>query len=136
MEHFLEGIALLRHWYINPNEKSNKYKSSLLSQLAKALTEHLLLQGNVPLRHLLNSKPQFISWQNEVNDWALSLLRTNSDISSNFTILWIFRALVVSRYGFLILRKRLDMTASIIAPLVKCSSWVLIFLYKISWIFG
>ena len=20
MEHFLEGIALLRHWYINPNE--------------------------------------------------------------------------------------------------------------------
>ena len=27
MEHFLEGIAPLRHWYINPNEKSNKYKS-------------------------------------------------------------------------------------------------------------
>ena len=24
MEHFLEGIVLLRHWYINPNEKSNK----------------------------------------------------------------------------------------------------------------
>ena len=31
MEHSLEGIAPLRHWYINPNEKSNKYKSSLLS---------------------------------------------------------------------------------------------------------
>ena len=31
MEHFVEGIALLRHWYINPNEKSNKYISSLLS---------------------------------------------------------------------------------------------------------
>ena len=31
MEHFLEGIAPLRHWYINPNEKSNKYKSSLVS---------------------------------------------------------------------------------------------------------
>ena len=31
MEHFLEGIALLRPWYINPNEKSNKFKSSLLS---------------------------------------------------------------------------------------------------------
>ena len=31
MEHFLEEIALLRHWYINPNEKRNKYKSSLLS---------------------------------------------------------------------------------------------------------
>ena len=30
MEHFLEGIALLRHWYINSNEKINKYKSSLL----------------------------------------------------------------------------------------------------------
>ena len=25
MEHFLEGIALLRHWQINPNEKINKY---------------------------------------------------------------------------------------------------------------
>ena len=23
MEHFLEGIAPLRQWYINPNEKSN-----------------------------------------------------------------------------------------------------------------
>ena len=23
MEHFLEGITPLRHWYINPNEKSN-----------------------------------------------------------------------------------------------------------------
>ena len=31
MEHLLEGIAQFRHWYINPNEKSNKYKSSLLS---------------------------------------------------------------------------------------------------------
>ena len=26
MEHFPEGIAPLRHWYINQNEKSNKYK--------------------------------------------------------------------------------------------------------------
>ena len=25
MEHFLKGIAPLRHWYINPNEKSKKY---------------------------------------------------------------------------------------------------------------
>ena len=31
MDHFIEGIAPLRHWYINPNEKSNKYKLSLLS---------------------------------------------------------------------------------------------------------
>ena len=31
MEHFLEGIAPLRYLYINSNEKSNRYKSSLLS---------------------------------------------------------------------------------------------------------
>ena len=31
MEHFLEEIAPLRHCYLYPNEKSNKYKSSLLS---------------------------------------------------------------------------------------------------------
>ena len=31
MEHFFEGSALLKHWYINPSEKSNKYKSSLLN---------------------------------------------------------------------------------------------------------
>ena len=36
MEHFLEGIAPVRHWYINPNEKSKKYISSLLSKLTKA----------------------------------------------------------------------------------------------------
>ena len=60
MEHLLEGIAPLRHWYINPNEKSNKYKPSLLSKLIIALTEHFL-QGNVPLRYPLNAK---------VNDWA------------------------------------------------------------------
>ena len=30
LEYFLEGIAPLRHWCINSNEKSNKYKSSLL----------------------------------------------------------------------------------------------------------
>ena len=74
MEHFLEGIAPLTHWYINPNEKSNKNKSSLLSKLTKALTEHFL-KVNVPLRHLLNVKPQFMSCQrsvfNEVNDWGL-----------------------------------------------------------------
>ena len=51
MERFLEGIAPLQHWYINPNEKSNKYKSSLLSKLTKALTE-LFVQGNFSLRHL------------------------------------------------------------------------------------
>ena len=60
MEHLREGIASLRHWYINPNEKSNKYKSSLLSYLTKVLMEHFR-QGNIPLRHLLNAKPLFIS---------------------------------------------------------------------------
>ena len=30
VEHFLEGIAPLGHWYINPNKKRNKYNSSLL----------------------------------------------------------------------------------------------------------
>ena len=25
MEHFLEGIALLRHWYINPNDFVQKF---------------------------------------------------------------------------------------------------------------
>ena len=28
MEHLLEGITSLRHWYLNPYEKSNKYISS------------------------------------------------------------------------------------------------------------
>ena len=28
MEHFLEGIAPLRYWYIFPNEKRNKYRSA------------------------------------------------------------------------------------------------------------
>ena len=31
IEHFLKGITPLRHRYINPNEKSNKYKYSLPS---------------------------------------------------------------------------------------------------------
>ena len=31
IEHFLEGIALLRQWYIIPNEKSSNYKFSHLS---------------------------------------------------------------------------------------------------------
>ena len=43
------------------------------TNLLKALTEHFL--GNVPLRHLLNVKPPFMSGRksafNEVNDWAL-----------------------------------------------------------------
>ena len=60
MEHFLEGIALLRQWYVNPNEKTNKQKSSLLSLITKALTDHSL-QENFPLRYLQNAKPLFMS---------------------------------------------------------------------------
>ena len=38
MEHiFCNGIGPLIHWYINPNEKNDKYQSSLLNQLIKAL---------------------------------------------------------------------------------------------------
>ena len=63
MEYFLEGIAQLRHWYIYANEKLTY----------QALMEHFL-QGNIPLRYLLNAKSPFMSWQrsafNEVNDWA------------------------------------------------------------------
>ena len=45
MEHFLEGIAPLKHLYINPNEKSNKYKSSLLNYLT-----YQRLNGELPSR--------------------------------------------------------------------------------------
>ena len=31
MEHFLGVIAMGEHWYVNPNEKNNDYKSSLLN---------------------------------------------------------------------------------------------------------
>ena len=44
MEHFLEGIDPLRHLYINPNEKSNKYKLSLMSQLVA--TDKINLMSN------------------------------------------------------------------------------------------
>ena len=57
MEHFLGGIAPLRHWRINPNEKSNKYNSFELTYQS--------LNGTLPsrkfsiLRHLINAKPLF-----------------------------------------------------------------------------
>ena len=51
----------LRNCFVKiPNEKSNKYKSSLLSYLTKDLTGPYL-QGNVPLRHLLNEETLFMS---------------------------------------------------------------------------
>ena len=48
MEYFLKGSAPFRHCYMQ-SEMGNKYNSSLLSKLMKALIE-LFLQGNVPLR--------------------------------------------------------------------------------------
>ena len=40
-DHYLEGIAPLRHWYINPNEKSSKYITSLLNYCTKAFYRDL-----------------------------------------------------------------------------------------------
>ena len=48
MDHFLEGIAPFRQWYINPNENSSKYKPSPLS-LRK-----------LPLRHMLNEEIVYV----------------------------------------------------------------------------
>ena len=66
MEHFLEGIAPLRHWYINPNENRNKYKSSLPSLTYQSLN------GALPLKKCSNKasakcKPSVYVF-NEVND--------------------------------------------------------------------
>ena len=33
MEHLLEGIAPLRHWYINPNEKSEETRLTNMNLL-------------------------------------------------------------------------------------------------------
>ena len=73
MEHFLEGITPLRHWYINPNEKSNiQFFSSELTYQS--------LNGALPSRKCsikapAKCKTPVLSWQrstfNEVNDWVL-----------------------------------------------------------------
>ena len=100
MKHFLERIAPLRHLYINPNEKSNKYKSSLLSLCTKALTEHFL-QGNVPLRDLLNAKSLFMSWWRsayyEVNDWGLLPCVVVVEMSSKRYVLLIMLLIFLNR---------------------------------------
>ena len=78
MEHSVEEIAPLRHWYINANEKSNKYKSSLLSSLTKSIIE----------------KPLFMSCRrsafNVVNDWALRLLMKEKLFSWQLMMLNLF----------------------------------------------
>ena len=45
----LEGIAPLRHWYVNPNEKSNKYNFFFTYPIYQRLIKHFL-QENAPLR--------------------------------------------------------------------------------------
>ena len=58
MEHFLEGSSLLRLWYFNSEENIViSYSSYLLGLLSEQF-----LQGNVPLRHLLNGETLFMSW--------------------------------------------------------------------------
>ena len=49
MEHFLEGIAQLRHWYINQNENSNKiqiFSSELTNQSLNGTNQN---QGNLKI---------------------------------------------------------------------------------------
>ena len=89
MEHFLEGIALLGHWYINPNEKSNKCKSSLLIKLTKAS-----YNGAVPSRKCSIKVPAkcitsvYMSWWrfafNEVNNWGPKFLSQNCFIGADW----------------------------------------------------
>ena len=100
MEHFLEGIAPLRHWYINPNEKSNTYKSSLLSKPTKALTEYFP-QGNVPLRLLLNAKPPFMSWQEILLQWSKRLgpIYINRTQVLFVTYFWLLHFFFQNRYA-------------------------------------
>ena len=58
MEHFLEGIASLRQWYIKPNEK-------IIINTFKEMFQYV--------RHQLNTKPPFKYWQSsafkDVNDF-------------------------------------------------------------------
>ena len=65
MEQFLEGIAPLRDWYFNPNEKSNKYKSSLLS----------LSKWFFSISRLIVRKSQLEApLKSEENIWVLGLI--------------------------------------------------------------
>ena len=51
MEHFLEGIAQLRHWYINQNENSNKiqiFSSELTNQSLNGTNKN---QGNLKIMY-------------------------------------------------------------------------------------
>ena len=52
--YFFEGITPLRHWYINPNERINKYKFSLLCWLTNIALAEQYIQANVLLMYLIN----------------------------------------------------------------------------------
>ena len=73
MERFLEGSAPLS---LNSEEKICICYSSHLGECANVLMEQFL-QGNVPLRHLLNEESIMSSWLKsaikEINNWALNL---------------------------------------------------------------
>ena len=63
--------------HINPNEKSNKYKSSLLIYVTKAITEHFLLKPSVQV---------YI----EVNDSALNFQKVSISKRKMLTIFMAF----------------------------------------------
>ena len=71
MEPFLEGSTALRPLQVNSEEEIYICYSSHLGVLMEQF-----LEGNVPLRHLLNEKTLLMSWQRsaikEVNDWDLN----------------------------------------------------------------
>ena len=73
----LEGIAPLRHWYLNPNKNSNKSIELIYQSHNRA----------IPLRKCsfkVLANLQHTSWQrssfNEVNDWAPSVLIWHNSI--------------------------------------------------------
>ena len=60
MEHFLDGSAPLRLWRVDSEEKICTCYSSHLGYYTNVLTEQFV-QGNVPLRDLLNEETLFMS---------------------------------------------------------------------------
>ena len=81
--HWRNCIVTDINYLVTQIRRVNKYKSSPLSYLTKALKEHFSWK----LRHLLNVKPVFMSWQrstlNEVNNWAPKIF---SRIASHLAI--------------------------------------------------
>ena len=65
MEYFLEGIIPLRYWYIDPNKKPNRYKSSALELTYQSsnTTLHLRKCSIKTPAAVLNPKFPFLSRQ-------------------------------------------------------------------------